>query len=93
MTDCVVPESHRLQNAESFRDTARVLRMTRAAVAWQAVGRAVGAYELALTYCKEREQFGQAIAGFQLVQDRLAQMLANVVSAQSLVVRLSQLQD
>jgi glutaryl-CoA dehydrogenase len=93
MENCKVPESHRLQQARSFRDTAGVLRMTRAAVAWQAVGCAAGAYELALTYCKEREQFGQPIAGFQLVQDRLAQMLANVVSAQSMVVRLSQLQD
>ena len=90
---CVVLESHRLQDARSFRDTARVLRMTRAAVAWQAVGCAAGAYELALDYCKKREQFGQAIAGFQLVQDRLAQMLANLVSAQGMVVRLSQLQD
>lgn len=93
LRDCQVPESHRLQQAQSFADTARVLRMTRAAVAWQAVGCAAGAYELALAYCKQREQFGKKIAAFQLVQDRLAQMLANVVSAQSLVVRLSQLQD
>ena len=55
MKDCKVSESHRLQQANSFRDTARVLRMTRAAVAWQAVGCAAGAYELALAYCKERE--------------------------------------
>ena len=67
--------------------------MTRAGVAWQAVGCMAGAYDLALNYCKEREQFGKPIAGFQLVQDRLSQMLANLVSAQSLVVRLSQLQD
>ncbi len=93
LKDCRVPESHRLSNARSFADTAKVLRMTRAGVAWQAVGCMAGAYDLALNYCKEREQFGKPIAGFQLVQDRLSQMLANLVSAQSLVVRLSQLQD
>lgn len=93
LKDCRVPESHRLQNANSFRDTAAVLRMTRVGVAWQAVGCMAGAYELALDYCKEREQFGRPIGKFQLVQDRLSQMLANVVSSQSLVVRLSQLQD
>lgn len=93
LTDCRVPESHRLQEANSFKDTARVLRMTRAGVAWQAVGCMAGAYQLARDYCKEREQFGRPIGKFQLVQDRLAQMLANLVSSQSLVVRLSQLQD
>lgn len=93
MTDCKVPETHRLQEARSFQDTAKVLRMTRAGVAWQAVGCMAGAYQLALDYCRQRQQFGRAIAGFQLVQDRLSQMLANLVSAQSLVVRLSQLQD
>ena len=93
LKDCRVPETDRLQKANSFRDTAAVLRMTRVGVAWQAVGCMAGAYELALEYCKERQQFGGPIGRFQLVQDRLSQMLANVVSAQSLVVRLSQLQD
>ncbi len=90
---CRVPESHRLQNAHSFADTARVLRMTRAGVAWQAVGCMAGAYQLTLQYCKEREQFGRPIAKFQLVQDRLAQMLANITASQTLVYRLSLLQD
>ena len=50
--------------------------MTRAGVAWQAVGCARGAYEHALRYAKEREQFGRPIGGFQLVQDLLVRMLA-----------------
>ena len=93
LTDCRVPESNRLQNARSFADTAKVLRMTRAGVAWQAVGNMAGAYELTLDYTRNRKQFGRPIAGFQLVQDRLAQMLANLTSCQTLVYRLSQLQD
>ncbi|TSD99670.1 acyl-CoA dehydrogenase [Skermania sp. ID1734] len=88
-----VPESDRLQNANSFKDTAEVLRMTRAGVAWMAVGCGMGAYENALAYAKTREQFGRPIGGFQLVQDLLVRMLGNVTSSFGLCVRLSQLQD
>ncbi|HEY5361345.1 MAG TPA: acyl-CoA dehydrogenase family protein [Streptosporangiaceae bacterium] len=88
-----VPEANRLQNANSFADTAAVLRMTRAGVAWEAVGCARGAYEHALAYAKERQQFGRPIAGFQLVQDQLVKMLANVTASECMCVRLSQLQD
>jgi glutaryl-CoA dehydrogenase len=87
-----MPESHRLQNATSFRATADVLRMTRAGVAWQAVGCALGAYEIALAYAGRREQFGRPIASFQLIQDLLVRMLGNVTASQCLLVRLSQLQ-
>jgi glutaryl-CoA dehydrogenase len=88
-----VPEANRLAKANSFADTAAVLRMTRAGVAWEAVGCARGAYEHALAYAKEREQFGRPIASFQLVQDQLVKMLANVTAAECMCVRLSQLQE
>jgi glutaryl-CoA dehydrogenase len=87
-----VPESDRLQNADSFRQTAKVLRLTRAGVAWQAVGCARGAYEHALAYAKERQQFGKPIAAFQLVQDLLVRMLSNVTASACLCARLAQLQ-
>ena len=58
LDDVRVSEDDRLQNANSFRDTAEVLRMTRAGVAWMAVGCARGAYENALAYAVSREQFG-----------------------------------
>jgi len=87
-----VPESSRLQKADSFRQTAAVLRLTRAGVAWQAVGCASGAYEHALAYAKEREQFGRPIAGFQLVQDLLVRMLANITASACMCARLAQLQ-
>ena len=90
--DCRVPESNRLQRAQSFRDTAAVLRMTRASVAWQAVGCGMGAYELALAYATDRNQFGRPIARFQLVQDLLVRMLANVTASQCMALRLSQIQ-
>jgi len=87
-----VPESSRLQRATSFRQTAAVLRLTRAGVAWQAVGCAMGAYEHALAYSKEREQFGRPIGGFQLVQDLLVRMLGNITASACLCTRLAQLQ-
>jgi glutaryl-CoA dehydrogenase len=88
-----VPEANRLQRADSFRDTAAVLRLTRAGVAWQATGCARGAYEHALAYSRQRQQFGRPIAGFQLVQDLLVRMLANITSSACLCARLSALQQ
>src|SRR6266571_878445 len=93
LEDCRVPETSRLQQANSFRDTAAVLRITRAGVAWEAVGCARGAYELALKYAQERQQFGRPIGRFQLVQDLLVRMLGNITASQCLVTRLSHMQD
>jgi alkylation response protein AidB-like acyl-CoA dehydrogenase len=88
-----VPEENRLQEAGGFRSTSDVLRMTRAGVAWSAVGCARGAYEHALRYAREREQFGRPIASFQLVQDLLVRMLGNITASAAMCARLSQLQD
>ena len=93
LDECRVKEEDQLQNANSFKDTARVLRMTRVAVAWIAVGCGMGAYEHALAYAQQREQFGRPIGGFQLIQDLLTQMLGNVTACQCMVWRLSQMQD
>jgi glutaryl-CoA dehydrogenase len=93
LKDCRVPEANRLQGGNSFRDTARVLRMTRYMVGWASTGIQMGAYETALKYAQERLQFGKPIASFQLVQDLLAKMLANVTACQCLMVRLAQMDD
>ena len=93
LTNCEVEETDRLQKANSFKDTANVLRMTRAGVAWLAVGCARGAYEAALKYTREREQFGKPIASFQLIQNHLVEMLTNLTAMQTMVARLSELQD
>ena len=92
LDDVRVPEEDRLQEANSFKDTAKVLRLTRAGVAWMATGCARGAYEHALAYARERHQFGKPIAGFQLVQDLLVKMLSNVTASACMCLRLSQLQ-
>ena len=88
-----VPEENRLQGATGFRSTADVLRMTRASVAWSAVGCSRGAYEHALRYAKSRTQFGKPIVQFQLVQDLLVRMLGNITASAAMCARVSQLQD
>lgn len=90
---CRVPEADRLQGANSFQDTGRVLQLTRGGVAWSSVGCQMGAYEAALAYAHERVQFGKPIGGFQLVQDLLVKMLGNVTASLGMVVRLAELQE
>jgi len=92
LKDCRVPDAHRLQGGSgSFRDTARVLRQTRYLVGWEATGCAMGAYEHALRYAQTRMQFGKPIGSFQLIQDLLARMLANITASQCLIARTAQL--
>ncbi len=93
LEDVRVPERLRLQRADSFRATASVLRLTRAEVAWSAVGVAIGAYEAALDYAKTREQFGKPIASHQLVQDLLVKCLGNITASLGMVVRVSEMLD
>jgi len=93
LEDVRLPDDQRLEHARSFKDTATVLRITRGGVAWGAVGLQMGAYETALAYTLEREQFGQPLAGFQLVQDHLATMLSKITMSLGVVVRLAQMQD
>ncbi|MFI0370001.1 acyl-CoA dehydrogenase family protein [Actinomadura sp. 1N219] len=93
LSGCRVPEADRLAGANTFKDTAAILRRTRSGVAWQAVGVMLAAYEIARDYAVEREQFGRPIARFQLVQDLLVRMLGNTTASLGMVVRLAQLQD
>src|SRR6202451_1895921 len=92
MENCRVPEENRRKADQSFRDTAHVLKMTRFMVGWEATGCAMGAYENAVKYCQERLQFGKPIGSFQMVQDLLARMLANITASQCLLIGMSQLQ-
>ncbi|MBF6507396.1 acyl-CoA dehydrogenase family protein [Nocardia farcinica] len=91
LDDVRVPEANRLQNINSFRDTAKVLAKTRGGVAWQALGVAVRAYELAREYAVNRVQFGKPIGAFQMIQDLLVKMLGNITAMFGIVVRLNEL--
>ena len=88
-----VPDSNRLPGAASFRDTGRVLASTRSTCAWAALGHAVAAYDTALTYSKQRRQFGRPLCSFQIVQDRLVKMLAEVTGMQLYCLQLGRLAE
>src|SRR4029078_8534942 len=73
-----VPDANKLPACRTFRAVAGVLARTRYTVAWRALGMAVGAYEAALAYAQQREQFGKPIASYQLVQDKVRRMRAAI---------------
>ena len=87
-----VPECMRLHNVNSFKDVAAMLRAMRSDVAWIATGIQAGAFEAALRYVRERQQFGRPLGSFQLVQEKLARMLGNLTASLSLVIRLTEQQ-
>jgi len=91
LSDVRVREESRLPGAHSFKDAGRVLAGTRNAVAWAALGHATAAYEVAVAYCRQRRQFGKPLASFQIVQDKLVKMLADVCSMQLYCLRLGRL--
>jgi glutaryl-CoA dehydrogenase len=82
LDDVRLPADAVLPGARSFRDASTVLYSTRSGVAWSALGHATACYEAALQYAQQRTQFGKPLAGFQMVQERLAQMLEELTAMQ-----------
>jgi glutaryl-CoA dehydrogenase len=93
LDDVRVPAGNRLPGANSFKDTANVLKATRASCAWAALGHAVAGYDAALTYAGQRSQFGKPLVRFQIVQEKLVRMLADVTAMQLYCIRLGQLSE
>jgi glutaryl-CoA dehydrogenase len=93
LTDVRIPESQRLPGANSFRDAGRVLDGTRNTVAWSSLGHAVAAYEIAMAYATERKQFGKPLVGFQMIQQKLVSMLADLTAMQLYCLRLGRLME
>ena len=93
LEDVRVPEHSRLPEAQSFKDAGRVLITTRTTCAWGALGHAVAAYDAALTYSKQRTQFGKPLCAFQIIQDRLVKMLAEVTGMQLYCMQLARLEE
>lgn len=91
LTEVRVAEADRLPGVNSFKDVATQLAAARTAVAWEAVGLAMGAYEHTLDYANQRIQFGKPITSFQLVQSGLVKMLGNITAMQGMLLRLAQL--
>lgn len=91
LDDVRVPAGSRLPGGHGFKDTGKVLAGTRSACAFSALGHAVAGYDAALTYAREREQFGKPLVSFQLVQEKLVRMLSEIVGMQLYCLRLAQL--
>jgi glutaryl-CoA dehydrogenase len=91
LNDVRVPDENRLPKANTFKDCSKVLTETRGTIAWSALGHAVAAYDTALTYAKQRAQFGKPLAHFQIVQDRLVKMLADVTAMQLYCMQIARL--
>ena len=93
LSDVRVPAANKLAGAHTFEDATRVLDDTRGGAAWECVGHAMAGVEAAVTYATERAQFGQPIAGFQLVQAKLATMVAETTAMQLICIQLARLQE
>jgi glutaryl-CoA dehydrogenase len=91
--DCHVPQSARLPKAEGLGSTLSILTHSRYGVGWDGLGQAADCYETALAYAKEREQFGQPIASFQLVQQKLVEMVNEISLSQLLSIHVGRLKD
>lgn len=88
-----LPESSRLPLAKGLRAPLACLNEARYGIAWGAIGAAADCYDTALRYSRQREQFGKPIASFQLVQQKLVEMISEITKAQGLCLQLGRLKD
>jgi glutaryl-CoA dehydrogenase len=93
LRDCEVPEANRLPGTQGLKSALSCLNQARYGIAWGAVGAAMGCYEEALDYARQRVQFTRPIAGYQLVQRKLVDMLTEITKAQLLCLQLGRLME
>lgn len=88
-----VPKENLLPNVKGLKGPLGCLNSARYGISWGAIGAAMDCYDSALRYSKERIQFGKPIAGFQLTQKKLAEMITEITKAQLLTWRLGVLKN
>jgi glutaryl-CoA dehydrogenase len=93
LQDVRIPEANILPNGEGLKAPLGCLSQARYGIAWGALGAAMACYDASLDYAKNRVQFGKPIAGFQLVQEKLAYMITEITKGQLLVLQLGRLKD
>ena len=93
LKDCHVPAEDCLPEAKGLGSTLSVLTHSRYGVAWDGLGQAMDCYEVALAYAKEREQFGQPIASFQLAQQKLVRMVNEISLSQLLSIHIGRMKE
>lgn len=93
LDDVQLSEAHRLPNVENFTQVGQQLLSGRIAVAWEALGIAMGVYEASFSYVQDRKQFGRPLSGFQLIQEKLVNMLEEITLMQSLLFQLNRVEE
>ncbi|RJP77186.1 MAG: acyl-CoA dehydrogenase [Candidatus Zixiibacteriota bacterium] len=93
LDDCHIPAENALPGAVGLKTALMCLNQARYSIAWGAVGAALACFEEAVEYAQTRIQFDRPIAGFQLVQAKLARMWTEITNARLLVLRLGQMMD
>lgn len=93
LEDCLIPEENILPKSSGLKSPLMCLTQARYGISWGAVGAAINCFEAALKYSKERVQFGRPIAGFQLTQQKLVGMLAEISKAQLLCLHIGRMKD
>ena len=93
LSDCKIRSKNMLPKAGGLRSALMCLNQARYGIAWGAIGAAMSCYETALNYAKERKQFGAPIASYQLIQEKLVNMLIEITKGQLLAYRLGRLAD
>jgi glutaryl-CoA dehydrogenase len=91
--DVKIPKGNILPHVQGLKGPLSCLNQARFGIAWGALGAAMDCYDTALRYAKERKQFGKPLAGFQLQQKKLAEMITEITKAQLLVWRLGVLKN
>jgi glutaryl-CoA dehydrogenase len=91
--DCLVPEENRLPNISGLKGPLSCLNEARYGISWGVIGAAMACYDEALSYSKNRIQFDRPIAGFQLTQEKLVEMVSEITKAQLLNYHLGRLKD
>ncbi len=88
-----IPATNQLPEAKGLRAPLSCLTQARYGIAWGVIGAAMACYDAALQHARNREQFGRPIGGFQLIQERLVEMVSEITKAQLLAWRLGKLKD
>ena len=93
LEDCEVPEDAILPGVSGMKGPLSCLSQARYGIAWGAIGAAMSCYETALDYAKSRVQFKRPLAGYQLVQQKLVEMVSEITKAQLLALQLGRLKE
>jgi glutaryl-coA dehydrogenase len=93
LDNCPVDLRDKLPDLKSFKDASIILENSRIFAAWSALGHAISAYEMAFNYARERRQFGRPLSGFQIIQERLVDMVTDISAMALMCRRVAELQD